>query len=114
MPDHLQLGLHRPLSPVLLGPALVVAGVRLNHRVDHQVAAGAARILSGQLVSLSSRSHAVVRKVPKSLSTQKCDSIMKILWNVEQFAVHNRTFKCSYQDNFTSSFPSPGLTTLKV
>ena len=39
MPDHLQLGLHRPLSPVLLGPALVVAGVRLHHRVDHQVAA---------------------------------------------------------------------------
>ena len=112
MADHLQLGLHRPLPPVLLGPALVVAGVRLNHRVDHQVAAGAARILSGQLVSLSSRSHAVVRKVPKSLSTQKCDSIM--FWKVEQFAVHNRTFKCSYQDNFTSSFPSPGLTTLKV
>ena len=114
MPDHLQLGLHRPLPPVLLGPALVVAGVRLDHRVDHQVAAGAARILSGQLVSLSSRSHAVVRKVPELLSAQKCDSIMKILWKAEQFAVHNRTFKCSYQDNFTSSFPSPGLTTLKV
>ena len=64
MPDHLQLGLHRPLPPVLLGPALVVAGVGLDHRVDHQVAAGAARILSGQLVSLSSRSHKVVRKVP--------------------------------------------------
>ena len=70
MPDHLQLGLHRPLSPVLLRPALVVASIRFNHRVDHQVAAGAARILSGQLVSLSSRSHAVVRKVPESLSSQ--------------------------------------------
>ena len=85
MPLHLQLGLHRPLPPVLLGPALVVAGVRLNHRVDHQVAAGAARILSGQLVSLSSRSHAVVRKVPESLSAQKCDSIMKIFCKVDQF-----------------------------
>ena len=61
--QHLQLRLDRPLAPVLLCPTLVVAGVRLNHRVDDQ-GAGAAGALLWKLVSGGSRLHSVVWQVP--------------------------------------------------
>ena len=61
--QHLQICLHRPLAPVLLCPTLVVAGVRLDDGVDDE-GAGAAGTLLGEAVSLRSRLHLVVGKVP--------------------------------------------------
>lgn len=61
--QHLQLRFDRSLAPVLFCPTLVVAGVRLNHRVDDE-GAGAAGTLLWKLISLGSRLHSVVGKVP--------------------------------------------------